>query len=142
MRVMGLDVGERRVGVALSDELGITAQGFKVIDRKEGIFDELAEIAEKYQVTEVVVGLPKRMDGTLGPQAEKVLAFGEELKRRLGLPVKFWDERLSTAEAERLLLQADQSRRRRKKVRDKVAATIILQGYLDHRGRGGGKDLP
>lgn len=131
---MGLDVGDRRVGVALSDELGITAQGLTVLERRGTIFEELATIAREQGVAEVVVGLPRRMDGTVGPQAEKVLAFAKQLREHLRLPVRFWDERLSTAEAERLLLQADQSRRKRRKVRDKVAAAIILQGYLNRRG--------
>lgn len=146
MRIMGLDVGQRRIGVALSDELGLTAQPFKVIERRgEEAFRELAKIAEEGEVGEIVVGLPKRTDGTLGVEASRVMAFAEELKCRLGLPVRFWDERFSTAQAERVLLAADQSRRKRKKVRDKVAAALILQGYLDHRrlSKGGhGEDVP
>ncbi len=139
MRVMGLDVGQRRIGVALSDELGLTAQPLKVIERRgEETFRELAEIAEERNVGEIVVGLPRRTDGTLGTEASRVMAFAEELRRRLGLPVRFWDERFSTAQAERVLLAADQSRRKRRKVRDKVAAALILQGYLDHRRRSEG----
>ncbi|RLA85409.1 MAG: Holliday junction resolvase RuvX [Deltaproteobacteria bacterium] len=137
MRIMGLDVGEKRIGVALSDQMGIIAQGLEVIERKGSeTLKRLREIALRYDVQEVVIGLPLRADGSLGVQAQKVMAFAEELKAVLGLPVRLWDERFSTQQAERILLQADQSRRKRRRVRDKLAAAIILQGYLEARRHG------
>ncbi|WP_003541932.1 Holliday junction resolvase RuvX [Desulfotomaculum nigrificans] len=134
MRVMGLDVGDKTIGVALSDPLGWTAQALEVIRRGDNLdkdLNRLAEIVQEYQVEQILVGLPKNMNGTLGPQGEKVLAFIERLKERINLPVKTWDERLSTVAAERALLEADVSRSKRKKVIDKMAAAVILQGYLD-----------
>jgi len=131
---MGLDVGDKRIGVALSDPLGLVAQAFEVVERKrDKVFSRLKEIITNFGVKEIVVGLPLKEDGSVGPQAEKVLAFAKELETRLGLPIKFWDERYSTQEAEKILLEADQSRSKRKKARDKVAAAIILQGYLEMR---------
>ncbi len=133
MRIMGLDVGDKTIGVALSDPLGWTAQGLEVIRREtiEKDFKRLDEIIQEYQVERILVGLPKNMNATIGPQGEKVLAFVEQLKERFALPVKTWDERLSTVAAERMLIQADVSRSKRKKVIDKMAAAVILQGYLD-----------
>jgi putative Holliday junction resolvase len=134
MRIMGLDIGDKRIGVALSDPLGLVAQAFEVIERKgERVFGRLKEIVAHFGVQEIVVGLPLREDGSVGPQAEKVLNFAKELETHLGLPIKFWDERYSTQEAEKILLEADQSRLKRKKVKDKLAAAIILQGYLEMR---------
>jgi len=132
MRIMALDVGDRTIGVALSDPMGWTAQGLEVIRRKTQEIDlaRLREITGEYEVTRIVVGLPKNMDGSLGPQAEKVLAFAGELERVLGLPVVTWDERLSTVAAQRALIDADVSRAKRKQVIDKMAAVVILQGYL------------
>ena len=133
MRLLGLDVGEKTIGVALSDELGWTAQGLEVIRRKSNKedFGRLAEIVEQYAVEEIIVGLPKNMDGSIGPRAEMIQKFAGTLKDKLGLPIKFWDERLTTVSAERTLLEADVSRKKRKKVIDKMAAMFILQGYLD-----------
>ncbi|SHK08370.1 Holliday junction resolvase RuvX [Desulforamulus aeronauticus] len=133
MRIMGLDVGDKTIGVALSDPLGWTAQGLEVIRREniEKDFTRLDEIIQEYQVERILVGLPKNMNATIGPQGEKVLAFVEQLKDKFALPVKTWDERLSTVAAERMLIQADVSRSKRKKVIDKMAAAVILQGYLD-----------
>lgn len=133
MRIMGLDVGSHTIGVALSDELGLTAQGLETIRRKsiDQDLQELARTVTKYEVSKIVVGLPKNMDGTLGPQAEKVLEFKKILEENLALPVETWDERLSTVGATRILLEADVSRKKRKKSVDKVAAVLILQGYLD-----------
>ncbi|MCX8118106.1 MAG: Holliday junction resolvase RuvX [Desulfobacterota bacterium] len=139
MRIMALDIGQKRIGVAISDELRITAQGVKTIrrDSKEDEFDQLLALISQYGVKEIVVGLPVRMDGSLGKQAEFVLSWIEELKRRVGLPVITWDERLSTLEADRTLLEADLSRSKRRAVVDKLAAVLILQGYLQQlRGRG------
>ena len=131
---MGLDIGDKRIGVALSDPLGLVAQAFEVVERKgDRVFSRLEEIIANFGVKEIVVGLPLKEDGSVGPQAEKVLTFAKELETRLGLPIKFWDERYSTQEAEKILLEADQSRSKRKKARDKVAAAIILQGYLEMR---------
>jgi len=130
---MGLDVGENTIGVAVSDPLGITAQGVTVI-RRRGIKSDLAEIgklAREYEVSKFVVGMPRRTDGSFGPEAEKVRAFGRKLEGELRLPVEYWDERFSTAAAERILLEGDVSRARRKQVIDKLAAVVILQAYLD-----------
>ncbi|MCR8850056.1 Holliday junction resolvase RuvX [Rossellomorea sp. SC111] len=135
MRVMGLDVGSKTVGVAISDELGWTAQGIETIkiDEDQGVFrmDRLKELAEEYQVDTVVVGMPKNMNNTIGPRGEASKAYGELIQQELSLPIKYWDERLSTMAAERVLLEADVSRKKRKKVIDKMAAMMILQGYLD-----------
>ncbi|OCL26834.1 Holliday junction DNA helicase RuvA [Orenia metallireducens] len=133
MKIMGLDVGDVRTGVAVSDALGWTAQGKEVIKSKglEEDIEYIASLVEKYNVEKVVVGLPKNMNGSLGPRAEKVLNFVENLKDRIDLPVITWDERLSTVAAERTLIQADLSRKKRKEVIDKMAAVVILQNYLD-----------
>ncbi|MHB9095095.1 MAG: Holliday junction resolvase RuvX [Eubacteriales bacterium] len=137
MRVMGLDVGNKTIGVALSDPLGWTAQGLEVIRRRglNGDLQRLAEIITQNSVDRVVVGLPKNMNGTLGPQGELVLEFISVIKEKFGLPVNTWDERLSTVAAERMLVEADVSRAKRKQVIDKMAAVIILQGFLDRAGR-------
>ncbi|MCA0147501.1 MULTISPECIES: Holliday junction resolvase RuvX [Bacillaceae] len=135
MRVMGLDVGSKTVGVAISDELGWTAQGIETIkiDEDQGVFrmDRIKELADEYQVDTVVVGMPKNMNNTIGPRGEASKAYGELIQQELSLPIKYWDERLSTMAAERVLLEADVSRKKRKKVIDKMAAMMILQGYLD-----------
>jgi putative Holliday junction resolvase len=132
MRIMGLDVGSKTIGVAISDELGITAQGFKTIKRKamEDDLRELYTIISQFQIEKIVVGLPKNMDGSLGKQAEFVLGWIEDFKNKIQLPVETWDERLSTVEATKTLLKADLSRKKRKGVIDKLAAVLILQGYL------------
>lgn len=133
MRIGGLDVGDRRIGVAMSDEVGWTAQGVAVVQRKnlDADLDALRAAFAPYAPTTIVIGLPKNMNGSIGPQAEKVLAFAREVETALTLPIVMWDERLSTVGAERTLLEADLSRAKRKKVIDKVAAVFILQGYLD-----------
>jgi putative Holliday junction resolvase len=137
MRTMGLDVGTHTIGVAVSDELGITAQGLKTLRRKsmEEDFKEIATIIGQFEIEKIVVGLPKNMNGTLGKQAEIVLKWIKILTDKIPVPVVTWDERLSTVEATKVLLEADLSRRKRKKVIDKVAAVLILQGYLDQSGR-------
>jgi len=139
MRIMGLDVGDKTIGVAVSDLLGLTAQGVTAIRRSDLGEDlqQLARLIEQYEVELVVLGLPKNMDGTIGPQGEKVLAFRDVLERELKIPTVLQDERWSTIEAERLLIHADLSRAKRKKVIDKMAASVILQSYLDSRARGG-----
>lgn len=134
MRVLGLDVGDKTIGVAISDVSSTIAQGITTIRRKSFVEDVKAieEIAKKYSVEKVVVGLPKNMNGSIGPQGEKVIKFGEKLRELLRIPVVFWDERLTTLQAERFLIEGvDMSRGKRKKVIDKLAATIILQSYLD-----------
>ncbi|OPJ57284.1 Holliday junction resolvase RuvX [Alkalithermobacter paradoxus] len=132
-RLMGLDVGDATIGVAVSDLMKITAQGVKTI-RRESIkkdLEELERIIKEKEVDTIIVGLPKNMNGTLGPQGEKVIKFTEKLKEKIDIQIQFWDERLSTVAAERSLLQGDVSRKKRKQVIDMLAATIILQGYLD-----------
>lgn len=134
MRIMGLDVGEKTIGVAVSDPLGWTAQGVTTIRRRGSLEEDLKAIlrlVQEYRVERVVVGLPRNMNGSLGPQAKKVLDFMQALEERLKLPVVPWDERLTTSAAERVLIAADLSRRRRKGVVDRLAAVLILQSYLD-----------
>lgn len=133
MRILGLDFGEKRIGVAVSDLLGYTAQGISTM-RRENI-GELQGLIKDYEVGRIIVGLPRNMDGSIGEQGKKVLDFVEKLKREIDLPIITWDERLTTREAERVLLAADLSRAKRKKVIDKLAAVLILQSYLDSRSR-------
>ena len=144
MRTMGLDIGSHTIGVAISDELGITAQGIKTIKRKskEEDFKEINAIIGQFEINKIVVGLPKNMDGTLGKQAEIVFQWIKTCKDKTHLPMVTWDERLSTVGASKVLLEADLSRSKRKKVIDKLAAVLILQGYLDkHRKRNDGTSL-
>ena len=133
VRIGGLDVGDRRIGVAVSDEHGWTAQGIDVVHRTrlDADLQALRDTFAPFAPTTVVIGLPKNMNGSIGPQARKVLAFAREVEQALGTPIVMWDERLSTVGAERVLLEADLSRAKRRKVIDKVAAVFILQGYLD-----------
>lgn len=140
MRIMGLDVGSKTVGVALSDPFGWTAQGIEIIRIDEAAgefgFDRLKELVEEYEVDSFVVGLPKNMNNSIGPRAEASLAYGEKLEQLFHLPVYYQDERLTTVQAERMLIQeADTSRNKRKKVIDKLAAMMILQNYLDANSR-------
>ena len=137
MRIMGLDIGSHTIGMAISDELGITAQGLKTLRRKsiEEDFMEIAETIHQFQIDKIVVGLPKKMDGTMGKQAEMVFQWIKALKNKIHVPVVTWDERFSTVGASRVLLEADVSRRKRKKIVDKLAAVLILQGYLDRNRR-------
>jgi putative Holliday junction resolvase len=134
-RVLGLDVGQRRIGVAVSDSLGWTAQGVSVIERRDGWLGELDRLVKEYAVGGIVVGLPRNMNGTIGPRGEDCQQVAATLKERYGLPVHLWDERLSTMAAERTLIDADVSRRKRKQVIDRLAATWILQGFLDAQRR-------
>ncbi|WP_343216819.1 Holliday junction resolvase RuvX [Crassaminicella profunda] len=133
MRIMGLDVGDKTVGVAASDALGWTAQGIETIRRtnKKADYRRVGELIEEKEITKIVVGLPKNMNGSIGPQGEKVLEFVEDLKKRFKVEIILWDERLTTVAAERMLISGDVSRKKRKKVIDMIAATYILQGYLD-----------
>jgi len=134
VRILALDVGEKRIGLAVSDPLGITAQGLGVLTRKnrQADLEQLLEVARKWQVQKIVVGLPRHMDGRLGSQAPQILELAETLGKTLGVEVVTWEERLTTVEAERVLLQADVSRKRRRQVVDQLAAVLILQNYLDH----------
>lgn len=133
MRIMALDVGSRTIGIACSDALLMTAQGIETIRRTslENDFKRLSELISEYEVHELVVGMPKNMNGTKGERAEKTEEFVEKMKGVIDLPITFWDERLSTVMAERQLIAADVSRKKRKDVIDKMAAVVILQGYLD-----------
>ncbi len=137
---MGLDVGSKTVGVAVSDLLGWTAQGVEIIpiDEEAGVFglDRVQELVAEYEVVGFVLGLPKNMNNTLGPRAEAAQAYGQMLATKFNLPIDFQDERLTTVEAERMLVeQADASRKKRKQVIDKLAASLILQNYLDAKGK-------
>ena len=136
MRIMGLDYGSKTVGVAISDALGITAQGIETICRKEEnklrkTCARIEALIEEYGVERIVLGLPKHMNGEIGERAEYAIRFAEMLKRRTGLPVKLWDERLSSVSAERVLIENKVRRENRKKYMDKLAAVFILQSYLD-----------
>jgi len=135
VRILALDVGEKRIGLAVSDPLGITAQGLEVMTRRDPETDlaRLIEVARQWGVQEIVLGLPRHMDGRPGKAVPEILELGRRLKEALGVKVATLDERLTTAEAERVLLQADLSRRRRRQVVDRLAAVLILQGYLDQR---------
>jgi len=133
--VLGLDVGSKRIGIAVSDLLGITAQGLETLQRqnKRLDFEKLAKVIEKFGITQIVVGYPLRMSGEEGVQAEKMQRFAEELRRRFQLPVHLWDERLTSAEANRLLRETDMSIRRRGQVVDQLAAVLILQSWMEGR---------
>lgn len=132
-RIMGLDIGDKTIGVAVSDIMGLTAQGVTTIKRvgKKKDIEEIKKIVLEKQVNKIVSGLPKNMNGTIGTQGEKVQKFCELLKQEINLPIEFWDERLSTVAAERSLIEGNVRRENRKKVIDMLAAVIILQGYLD-----------
>ena len=139
MRIMGLDYGSKTVGVAMSDPLGITAQAVETIWRKEEnklrkTCAHIEELIREYEVERIVLGLPKHMNNDIGERAKKALEFGEMLRRRTGLEVVMWDERLTTVEAERTLIESKVKREDRKKYVDKIAAVFILQGYLDSLG--------
>lgn len=133
MRIMGLDIGDKTIGVAMSDPLGWTAQGIKTIKRtgiKKDI-NEILNIINEYQVEKIVVGFPKNMNGTIGPRAEKIIDFCDKLKGRIKVDIELEDERLTTVAAEKMLIDADVSRKKRKEVIDTIAATYILQTYLN-----------
>lgn len=138
MRIMGLDFGSKTVGVAISDALLLTAQGVEIIRRKEEnkLRQTLARIEElivEYEVEEIVLGLPKHMNATEGVRVELTQEFKEKLERRTGLPVYFWDERLTTVAADKIMMEAGIRREHRKEQVDRIAAALILQGYLDRR---------
>ena len=133
MRILALDVGTRKIGIAISDALSITAQPLETLIRKskKADFQPIKEIVCDMGVSKIIVGLPLNMNGTPGFRAKEIYSFVEKLKEEIKIPVQLWDERLSTLEANRILLQADMSRRKRKKLDDKIAAQLILQSYLD-----------
>jgi len=135
MRFLGIDLGEKRIGLSISDELGITAQGLPTISsiNEEENLKKINTVLEQYKVERIILGFPKNMNGTLGKQAEKVLSFAQKIKENYQIPIELEDERLSTSKAEKMLIQADQSRKKRKKSIDKISAIIILQTYLDRR---------
>lgn len=133
---MGLDVGSKTVGVAVSDPFGWTAQGVEIIKINEAVeefgIERVGELIKQYEVSKIVIGLPKNMNNSIGPRAEASLAYGELIKNAFNLPVEYQDERLTTVQAERMLIEeGNTSRKKRKKVIDKVAAVMILQNYLD-----------
>ena len=142
-RIMGLDIGDRRIGVALSDSLRIVAGALTVVERvtNEAALKEIIDLARENEVEHIVVGMPRSLDGSLGKQAQAVQSFVDLLKERIDIPVVTWDERLSTVAAERTLLETGMKRDKRKKHRDSLAAAIILQGYLDReKSRSSGQD--
>ncbi len=134
-RILGLDVGSRRIGIAVSDPLGITAQGLETLQRRNKRTDwaALERVIREYSVREIVVGLPLRMSGAEGTQSEKMQAFAEDLRKRFRLPVHLWDERLTSAEANRLLRETELSIEKRAKAVDRMAAVLILQGWMQSR---------
>ncbi|CAI3578963.1 putative pre-16S rRNA nuclease [Clostridium neonatale] len=133
VRIIGLDLGQKNIGVAVSDPLGFTAQGLTTIRRtnKENDIQEIKNICAEYNAELLLIGLPKNMNGTIGPSGELAMEFGKLCEDKISIEVKFWDERLTTVAAHKTMLEADLSRNKRKKIVDKVAATYILQGYLD-----------
>ncbi|MDR7077986.1 putative Holliday junction resolvase [Neobacillus niacini] len=137
MRIMGLDVGSKTVGIAISDELGWTAQGLKTLkideEKNKFGFDEIGQLIKEYGISQVVIGLPKNMNGSIGPRGEASQRYAEQIENQFSVSTILWDERLTTMAAERVLLEADVSRKKRKKVIDKLAAVMILQGYLDSK---------
>ena len=142
MRVMGLDYGSKTIGVAISDPLGLTAQGIEIIRREEEnklrkSLRRIEELIKEYQVEEIVLGFPKNMNNTIGERAEKSLQIKETLERRCKLPVIMWDERLTTVEANRTLMESKVRRENRSKYVDMIAAVFILQGYLDSKANPG-----
>mgnify|MGYP001152218094 FL=1 len=139
MRIMGLDYGTKTVGVAVSDPLGITAQAVETVTRKDEnklrkTCARIEELVAEYEVEKIVLGLPKHMNNDIGDRAEKSMQFGEMMKRRTGIEIVMWDERLTTVEAERTLMESGVRRENRKQYVDQIAAVFILQGYLDSLG--------
>ncbi|QHE53082.1 Holliday junction resolvase RuvX [Pontibacillus sp. HMF3514] len=139
MKIIGLDVGEKTIGVAISDAFGWTAQGITTLRWEEGNYDDavqkLTPYIQEHEVSQIVVGLPKNMNGTIGERGEASQTFAKHVGEQFQLEVELWDERLTTMAAERVLLDADMSRKKRKQVIDKMAAVMILQSYLDAKSR-------
>lgn len=138
MRILGIDFGEKRIGLAISDPLGFTAQGLETLlnQGKGHVLEALSKICKDHEVGEVVIGLPINMNGSLGPKAKEVMELVPELESKLGLKVKTWDERLSSQQVNRLMIEADISRQKQKKSADRLAATVILQSYLESKRHG------
>ncbi len=138
-RYLGLDVGNRRIGVAVSDELGLTAQPVLTLERRRNPREDLrslARLCRRFGVTGIVVGNPRHLSGEVSPQAAKIQAFAAELGELTGLPIHLWDERLTTHEAHQILYEAGHARQTHQRVVDQVAATLILQSFLDEQGIG------
>jgi putative Holliday junction resolvase len=140
-RVLGLDVGSKTIGMAVSDPLGITAQGLQTMRRQNKRLDyaQLEKVIREYEVTEIVIGYPLRMSGAEGTQSKKMQIFAEEIKKKFRLPVHLWDERLTSAQANRVLLDSEMSIKRRGEVVDRLAAVLILQNWMDTRAAGLGR---
>lgn len=138
MRILGVDYGEKRIGLALSDPLGFTAQGLETLanQSKNQVLNGLLEICHKNEVTEVVIGLPINMNGSVGPKAKEILDLIPELEKKLQIPIKTWDERLTSRQAGRLMIEEGLSRSKQKKQSDRLAATLILQSYLELKRKG------
>lgn len=134
-RFLGLDVGDKTIGIAVSDLLGLTAQGLTTIKRKNKKKDlsDLISLIEEYNIGALIIGLPKNMDGSIGKQGESVKEFGEYLLKNINIEIIYWDERLSSKASEKILIEGNVSRKKRKTVIDKLAAVYILQGYLDYK---------
>ncbi|MGI6538759.1 MAG: Holliday junction resolvase RuvX [Caldicoprobacterales bacterium] len=134
MRILSMDIGDKRIGMAVSDAMGWTAQGILTLERRSmnSDMEQIERIINKYQVERIVIGLPKNMDGTIGLQGEKIKVFAESLRKRFSKEIVFWDERLTTVSAHKVMLEADLSRKKRKERVDQIAAVLILQSYLDY----------
>ena len=137
MRILSMDVGERRIGLAISDSFGWTAQGIETLIRRDDQYDHdyIRKILNQFQPQKIVIGLPKNMNGSIGPQGEKVKAFADQLKEYFTGEIVFWDERLTTVSAHKIMIEADVSRKKRKQKVDQMAAVLILQSYLDYINR-------
>ena len=133
-RILGIDWGEKRIGLAVSDPLGIIATGLSTVEKREGfdLTNYLKELITEQEIAKIILGFPKNMDGSVGPKGEEVLAFKESLEKALEIPVILWDERLTTVSAQRSLREAEVKMKKGKKFLDKIAAVLILQNYLDH----------
>lgn len=142
MRIIGLDVGTKTIGVAVSDIMGWTAQGITTVKRSDPDSDvaEIKKLIDEFEAEQVMIGLPLNMNGSAGPSVDMVRQFGDQLKAEISIPIVYRDERMSTMAAERYLLEGDVSRKKRKKVIDKMAAVFVLQGYLDYLANNGGSD--
>lgn len=142
MRIIGLDVGTKTIGVAVSDIMGWTAQGITTVKRSDPDSDviEIKKLIEEFEAEQVMIGLPLNMNGSAGPSVDMVRQFGDQLEAEISIPIVYRDERMSTIAAERYLLEGDVSRKKRKKVIDKMAAVFVLQGYLDYLANNSGSD--
>ncbi len=138
MRILGIDFGTKRIGVAVSDPLGFTAQGLQTIEvqNKQKTMEALAKICAEYGVNEIVVGLPVNMNGSMGPKAKETIEWIEKLQTQFSIPIKTWDERLTSLQADKLMIQQGLSREKQKQQSDRLAATLILQAYLESKRLG------